>query len=326
MAKVGLSTRLLARVPATEDLVRRALAKGVPYLDIDATILPLVQTQPPRASLALVTCRLSTVVDDALAVARQPTQLHNRFVPLVPADLTCASELPALLSGMQRLADASIIGSYGVYVQTYDAGLASRVDASAGPHLKWIQTPLNPFERNLVTDIAPWAKAKGVRLIASRPLTCVSPQGGSRLVDGAFPLDYGLVKDSLLNHVAGMGEAGTWLSNLVANIDRQLDLFESSLHWQAELTGRILPMIDDAFEAMDADTYDMLVAFFDRFGKAVKESASARARLSVAAQCGGEEPAGDLQRWAAEWAAAHDDVAFVAVDGEADEFDWLLSS
>jgi len=78
-------------------------------------------------------------------------------------------------------------------------------------------------------------------------------------------------------------------------------------------------MINDAFETIDSDTYEMLVAYFDRFGKAVREAAGSRARQKLAEFDMPVPNSVPLEKVALDFLVNSDLITCVSVDMEGDD-------
>ena len=65
-------------------------------------------------------------------------------------------------------------------------------------------------------------------------------------------------------------EACIFLCSLVRDMDREIDQFTSFQHYEQNIMDGIVPTIHDKMEGMDEDSTNVLMAFFEQYGKAVR--------------------------------------------------------
>ena len=186
-------------------------------------------------------------------------------------------------------------------------------------------------------------------VLAYGPFRAVVDGGGSGSPFGrrlasppvGFALDaeeYVAASEAVLTHFDAAAAADddtasgcAFLAQLVADLNASLPKFASFEQWEHEIATQLVPMLHAKFEALDGDSADVLQAFFEAYGRAVRATSDDKTRALAAAAPSPPRDGERLEDWALrDLAARSPPFAFVSVglaeDGDADKLGATLDA
>jgi aryl-alcohol dehydrogenase-like predicted oxidoreductase len=230
--------------------------------------------------------------------------------------------------GLEQEVKAGRIGSYGISSNSFSkphnsdeflpyedlvtlAENAARYAGNERHSFTTVQLPLNLLEREGL-KCAAWAKEKGLRVLANRPLNAQKGQKMYRLADYAEPADYYHHLNALLELFEPEPKLQS-LYNLVSELDQHRHRFGWIGDYEQFYHFQVVPLLRKVFSTLPEEgrpaVAESLQQFFEQYAKMVAYECAQNTRAELADEL--RECAAPIQECAMAYVLGLDTVDYV---------------